>query len=120
MAQLIGLGIENFRIFKDATEFDFAPLTLLTGANNSGKSSLIKALLLLADNADKNNVGDLDFSGFLSEIHNLATFDLALNNENIEQNNKITFELFYEIFRVNNSISNSYNLVFIRFRNSKF
>ena len=97
MAQLIGLGIENFRIFKEATEFDFAPLTLLTGANNSGKSSLIKALLLLADNADKNNVGDLDFSGFFSEIHNLATFDLTLNNENIEQNNNIKFELFYEI-----------------------
>lgn len=46
MAQLIGLGIENFRIFKDYTEFDFAPLTLLTGANNSGKSSLIMVLLM--------------------------------------------------------------------------
>ncbi len=53
MAQLTGLGIENFRIFKDYTEFEFAPLTLLTGANNSGKSSLIKALLLLAVNVSK-------------------------------------------------------------------
>lgn len=26
MAQLIGLGIENFRIFKDATNFDFATI----------------------------------------------------------------------------------------------
>jgi AAA15 family ATPase/GTPase len=53
MAQLTGLGIENFRIFKDYTAFEFAPITLLTGANNSGKSSLIKALLLLAVNANK-------------------------------------------------------------------
>lgn len=41
MASLSGIGIENFRVFKEYTEFDFAPLTLLTGANNSGKSSLI-------------------------------------------------------------------------------
>lgn len=53
MAQLTGLDIENFRIFKDYTAFEFAPITLLTGANNSGKSSLIKALLLLAVNANK-------------------------------------------------------------------
>ncbi len=97
MAQLTGLGIENFRIFKDYTEFKFAPLTLLTGANNSGKSSLIKALLLLADNSEKNNVIDLDFSGQFSEIHNLATFDLSLNNEAFIEKNRIKFDLFYEI-----------------------
>ncbi|MFN3380023.1 MAG: DUF3696 domain-containing protein [Runella zeae] len=50
---LKGFGLENFRVFKDYTWFDFAPITVLTGPNNSGKSSLLKAFLLLKDNFDK-------------------------------------------------------------------
>lgn len=53
MAHLSGFGLENFRVFKEYTWFDFAPITLLVGPNNSGKSSLIKALLLLKDNVDR-------------------------------------------------------------------
>ena len=50
---LQGFGLKNFRIFKEYTYFDFAPITILTGPNSSGKSSLIKALRLLKDNYDK-------------------------------------------------------------------
>jgi energy-coupling factor transporter ATP-binding protein EcfA2 len=95
MAQLIGLGIENFRIFKDYTEFDFAPLTLLTGANNSGKSSLIKALLLLAVNAKEENLRGLNFLGKLVETHLLGSFNLSLNH--FSENKTMKFELFYKI-----------------------
>lgn len=49
---LKGFGLENFRVFKDYTYFDFAPITILTGPNNSGKSSLNKALLLFKDSID--------------------------------------------------------------------
>jgi len=38
------LQLENFKCFKQ-TEIDFGKITLLTGANSSGKSSLIDALL---------------------------------------------------------------------------
>ena len=38
------IAVENFRIFKDLTEFDIQPITLLIGPNNSGKSSLLKIL----------------------------------------------------------------------------
>lgn len=38
--------LRNFKIFADK-EFQLAPLTLLTGANASGKSSIIQGLLLL-------------------------------------------------------------------------
>jgi AAA15 family ATPase/GTPase len=42
--------IKNFRIFdKEGSTFDIKPLTLLTGANSSGKSSFAKAFLLLED-----------------------------------------------------------------------
>ena len=94
MAQLTGLGIENFRVFKDYTEFDFAPITILTGTNSSGKSSLFKALLLLADNAKEDNPKSLNFSGKLAETHLLGSFNLSVNNE--VANNVMSFEVFYE------------------------
>ena len=45
---LKGIGVENFRVFKDEQYFDFAPITLLTGTNSSGKSSLINLIKLLS------------------------------------------------------------------------
>ncbi len=42
------LQVKNFKAYKDSTEVPLAPLTILVGANNSGKSSLIQALLVLA------------------------------------------------------------------------
>lgn len=37
--------IENFKCFRSKTEIDFGKLTLLTGANSSGKSSIIYSVL---------------------------------------------------------------------------
>jgi predicted ATPase len=94
MAQLIGLGIENFRIFKDYTEFDFAPLTLLTGANNSGKSSLIKALLLLAVNAENRNIERFTLNTELrSAVTKLGNFESLVNNI---ENPHLTFHLYFD------------------------
>ena len=43
-------GIKNFRVFdKDGAVFNLKPVTILTGANCSGKSSLVKSLLLIKD-----------------------------------------------------------------------
>ena len=72
MAHLSGFGLENFRVFKDYTWFDFAPITILIGPNSSGKSSLIKALLLLKDNYEK---GILPATPFTNELK----FDGALH-----------------------------------------
>ena len=46
---LNNIGVQNFRVFKDAHEFKFAPITILTGTNSSGKSSLINLLKLLSE-----------------------------------------------------------------------
>jgi len=94
MAKLIGLGLENFRVFKDYTEFDFAPLTLLTGANNSGKSSLVKALLLLSVNV-KNNISELklDFEES-TKLTKLGNYN-SVKNKN-SRKHTISFTLFFE------------------------
>lgn len=39
--------IENFKSFRDRTELDFSPITVIVGANSSGKSSIIQTILLL-------------------------------------------------------------------------
>lgn len=41
------IGFKNFKKFKDFPMIELAPITFLVGANNSGKSSFIKALTLL-------------------------------------------------------------------------
>ena len=41
-------GIRNFRVFGESgVSFDLNPITILTGENSSGKSSLVKAMILM-------------------------------------------------------------------------
>jgi predicted ATPase len=46
-AQLTSVAIENFKSYRDRTEVSLGLLTVVVGRNNSGKSSVIQALLLL-------------------------------------------------------------------------
>ena len=52
---LKGIGVENFRIFQDFHHFNFAPITVLTGTNSSGKSSLVNLLSLLKESYSNYN-----------------------------------------------------------------
>lgn len=45
-----GIGFRNMKVFKDRQWFDFKPITLFTGTNNSGKSSVINAMQMLQEN----------------------------------------------------------------------
>ena len=43
-------SLKNFRSFgEDGADFELAPITVLTGCNSAGKSSLVKALMLLSE-----------------------------------------------------------------------
>ena len=44
---LTELKLSNFRIFNDEVTVRFRPITVLIGRNSSGKSSIIKFLLML-------------------------------------------------------------------------
>lgn len=46
-ARLTAIEIERFKSYRERTRVELAPLTVLLGRNNSGKSTLIQALLLL-------------------------------------------------------------------------
>ena len=78
------IGVQNFRVFRDYTEFEIRPITLLTGPNNAGKSSFTKLLLLL-----KNGIQKLNFQ---EGLHNLENFDKVLNWEKKDDILKLRFE----------------------------
>ena len=102
------ISVENFRGFKDHTEFNLAPITVLTGTNNSGKSSFLKLLDLLKSNFGVNlNFDELNFE---SGNHNLGTFDKVLNWDNDSNEVKITLELNLDYFDEDFKLELSYDL----------
>lgn len=90
MAHIKNIELENFRVFKNKVKIDLHPITILTGTNNSGKSSILKALLLLLDNAKQTYFKELDFSG---DKHNLGAFTFAKNNSSEEDCIIINFQI---------------------------
>lgn len=99
----IHYNIKNFRTFDEkGANIDIAPITILTGCNSSGKSSITKSLLLLGDFCERLNTSRMqnpssriDFSkakiDFQQNINlSLGTFDKVINEGN--KNGNITFE----------------------------
>lgn len=99
--------LNNFRVFDDnGAEFEIAPITILTGCNSSGKSSVIKAMMLLNDYFDQImidfrkgksiNLEDYDLD-FINAKHNLGTFDKTVNKFSESSTITITCSM-YSIF----------------------
>ncbi len=87
------LKIENFKSFKKA-EIDFGNITLLTGANSSGKSSLISVLLsifqteqfpfYLSPNGNLVNLGNYRNMVYGYEISQNIKIDIKIEHENYD------------------------------------
>ena len=60
------IEVKNFKCFAKET-FSFKPLTLLTGTNSSGKSSLIQSILISGNHASGSDIID--------HIHAMGNFD---------------------------------------------
>ena len=88
-------SLKNFRVFdhNEGATFNIAPITILTGCNSSGKSSVVKAMLLLRDffglvQEDKGFEDcKLDFGNSSAK---LGSFDNA-RNINSRKGSKMTF-----------------------------
>lgn len=83
------IGFSNFRRFASFPEMDLGDITLLVGGNNSGKSTLVKALLLCIDNArlmtsgKEDNSSTPQFRFDANEWHDVKvkTFSRAIHNK---------------------------------------
>lgn len=88
MPNLGGLGLQNFRTFTKKENLEFAPITIITGTNNAGKSSVFKGIQFLVHNFKDGIVSEtLDFKtmkhelGNLERIFNRVTMETFKNSE---------------------------------------
>jgi len=63
------LNIDNYRSFKNL-EFDFTRVNILIGENSSGKSSLLKFLLILKQSLENSKEANLLLSGEYADVGN--------------------------------------------------
>ncbi|SES31181.1 DUF3696 domain-containing protein [Pedobacter rhizosphaerae] len=72
MPNFEGIGLQNFRTFTKIEELKFAPITIITGTNNAGKSSVFKAIEFLVHNfKDGINAKTLDFKTMQHQLGDL-------------------------------------------------
>ena len=88
-----GIGFENMKVFKKAQYFDFKNITLLTGTNNSGKSSIINAMQMLQDNLKATNIDKLLKTEFklISNQNKYGSISNFINNESKIEDNYFVF-----------------------------
>lgn len=117
--KLTGLQIANFKGFGDLQEISIRPITLIYGANSSGKSSILHALALAHEaigtkNLDvyKTGVGgeSIDLGGFRQYIHRRDTnqsvsFGFKLEDRSRRTERKIVIESEIELIETEPSLT---------------
>ena len=94
------IGLENFKSFRDYTTIDFSNLTIVSGLNSSGKSSIYQVLLALSQSFG-NYLSLKGEDGVFWKIPYLKAngelIELGVLSELLNDNNEdITIELFWD------------------------
>lgn len=100
------IGFKNFRQFKNFPNMQLGGITILVGSNNSGKSTIEKAMMLTLDNLRSNKITSTTlFNGNVfhfdcSNIHDVHvnTFGRALNHH--VDSKEITFSVGLDDFDI--------------------
>lgn len=90
---LTSIEIENFKGFATRQRIDFAPLTLLFGANNAGKSTVLHALIYLHELLERGSA-DVDRSELGGQIVELGGFARIVHRH--ESNRAITIRAEFD------------------------
>lgn len=101
MKKIRHIGFKNFRKFTELQQLSLGNLTLMTGGNNSGKSTIVKAALLVLNFLQKRKItmeqkGLLGFEEerkFFFDMPNvhISSFERAINNSCAPASDKIVF-----------------------------
>lgn len=95
MGMLKSISLKNYKCFKDETTIEIAPLTVLCGVNSSGKSSILKSLLMLKQTTENNSSdGSILLSGNLADC---GTFEDVVCDSNYTSNDEFTIKNRFEI-----------------------
>ena len=119
------IGFKNFRRFSELSPLPIGRLTLLSGGNNSGKSTIVKAAMLvinyLKTPTDNSNtlVNMLQYRKFFFDIENVhvSSFIRGINNNCDPNSEGIIFNLQLGNFAIDievkhsESVSSSYGYV---------
>ncbi len=98
--QFSRIGISNFRIFNEEFNFQIKPITILTGTNSSGKSTLIKAIRLLqsslcsVEKDQSNNLFEAFNELILNNDLNLGHYDYWFNKNKDRTEISYSFPIF--------------------------
>lgn len=95
------IGFKNFRRFKNLHPQDLGDITILVGANNAGKSTLVKGLLLILDNIRSMRVSGSEgleaqlpeFRFDANEYHDLGIGTFARARYNKASKDEISFSV---------------------------
>lgn len=76
---LKSISLENYKCFKEKTDIEIAPLTVLCGVNSSGKSSILKSLLMLKQSYENTEAtNQMTFNG--SYVDNGSFWEIISEN----------------------------------------
>ena len=87
LPHIAGIGLKNFKCFSDLPVLSLTPITVLTGPNSCGKSSVIQALVLLKQSLESSTAqSTLVFNDMvkLGSAQRVLTSGSGVNNFSIE------------------------------------
>ena len=97
------IGFKNFRKFTNFPTIDLGGITVLVGGNNAGKSTLVKAMLLMRDFIQTRIVNSDNVRPvfkFDTEHVSIGNFSRAISRNSRKNGDTITFELGIEKFLI--------------------
>ncbi|WP_295459065.1 AAA family ATPase, partial [uncultured Thiodictyon sp.] len=86
------LTLENFKGIREPVRIEFAPLTLLFGPNNAGKSTIVQALMYAREVLERNNC-DARRTELGGETVDLGGFENLVHRHDTTRSIRMRFEL---------------------------
>lgn len=87
------IAFKNFRRFQDFPTLELGNISIMVGRNNSGKSTMVKALLLVLDYLQNQQHNEFSFTNKSLEDANIVTFGRAKNNKSDADEISFQFEI---------------------------
>ena len=105
------ISLENFKAFKDLRNLKLKPITIITGTNSCGKSSLLQSILLMKQTIESKNISE----NFLlnGRFVHLGNFENIIHNKDINESVKIGISYNISKEEFNESYEGSFPLFFI-------